>query len=145
MQRSSSSFLSFCKTVSSRFKQQHNCLDRDSSLSRRVDFSYISSSINKFYEDDCIWKKNHVFFSRSLNLAVKVKKQQRKKLNQADVSHFFLMDHKFLVFGFLCLNICERLIRSEMFGVIVSEQTFYSSCADEDFVSLHIFTFQDFL
>lgn len=46
-----------------------NCLDDDDFFllvpSRRVDFSYISSSINKFYDEIAYGWKNSCFFSRS--------------------------------------------------------------------------------
>lgn len=75
-----------------------DCLDDDfSPLSRRVDFSYISSSINKFYDDDCIWRKI-MFSSRSLRLVVKVKKRPKKDEPSRCFTFLSRMDHKISAF-----------------------------------------------
>lgn len=74
--------------------------------SRRVDF-HISSSINKFYDDDCIWKKIMFFFSSSLVVKKirKVEKNKIKCIRQADVSHssIWWITHKkkYISFGYL--------------------------------------------
>ena len=127
----SSSLLSFCKTVSSRFflfffsTTQWICLDDDfffSLLSRRVDFSYISS-INKFYDDDCIWKKI-MFSSLALSLSLSPFHLAIEVKGKNEASRCFTFPSRWIT-TFLLSEFwlfAREKERKDIFGVIVNDE-----------------------